>query len=184
MQFRRIALSLSLFLVALLAGSLSAAAQSTANLAGTVTDPSGAVVPNARITVHNPSTGIDRTTHSDSAGNYSVASLQPGNYALTVQATGFAAYKVLSVTLLVDQSVTVNARLAIASAGEVVNVQSTAPILEAQSITVGQSIDEKTVQEMPLNGRHFLDLTNLVPGTVVPPVTGSLTAASRGLGTC
>jgi hypothetical protein len=181
MIFRKIALSLSLLLVALLAVS-AASAQSTASLTGTVTDPSGAVVPGAHIVVHNLSTGIDRTTQSDSAGSYSVASLQPGNYAVTVNASGFAAYKVPSVALLVDQTVTVNARLAIASAGEVVNVQSTAPILEAQTTTVGQSIDEKTVQEIPLNGRHFLDLTNLVPGTVVPPVTGSLTAASRGLG--
>lgn len=178
MSYRKALLSLSLFL----AVALAASAQSTASLSGTVTDPSGAVVPNARITVHNLSTGIDRTTQSDSAGAYSLASLQPGNYSVTVHAPSFAAYRVPSVTLLVDQSATVNARLAIASAGEVVNVQSTAPILEAQTITVGQSIDEKTVQEMPLNGRHFLDLTNLVPGTVVPPVTGSLTAASRGLG--
>ena len=66
--------------------------------------------------------------------------------------------------------------------GEVVNVQGAAPIIDARTHTVGQVIDQKTVQEMPLNGRHFLDLTNLTPGTVVPPVTGSLTSASRGLG--
>ncbi|HEX4067115.1 MAG TPA: carboxypeptidase regulatory-like domain-containing protein [Acidobacteriaceae bacterium] len=180
MQFRRFALSLSLLL--LVAGVVAASAQSTASLSGTVADPSGAVVPGAQITVHALATGTDRTTRSDSAGAYSVAALQPGNYSITVVASGFATYKVPSMALLVDQSATMNARLSIASAGEVVNVQSTAPILEAQSITVGQSIDEKTVQEMPLNGRHFLDLTNLVPGTVVPPVTGSLTAASRGLG--
>lgn len=178
MSYRKALLALSLFLAA----TLAASAQSTASLSGTVTDPSGAVVPNAQITVRNLATGLDRATRSDSSGNYSVASLQPGNYSVTVHAPSFAVYRVPSVTLLVDQSATVNARLAIASAGEVVNVQSTAPILEAQTITVGQSIDEKTVQEMPLNGRHFLDLTNLVPGTVVPPVTGSLTAASRGLG--
>lgn len=170
-----------LFLFAFFVAPLGRA-QSTATLQGTVIDPSGAVVAGASITAHNLSTGIDRTTQSDSAGAYSVASLQPGNYSVTVQAASFSAYRVPSVALLVDQSVTVNARLAIASAGEVVNVQSTAPILEAQTITLGQSIDEKTVQEVPLNGRHFLDLTNLVPGTVVPPVTGSLTSASRGLG--
>ncbi len=180
MQFRRTALYLSLLL--LLAGVVAASAQSTANLSGTVTDPSGAVVPGAQITIHNLATGTERATRSDSAGSYSIAALQPGNYSVTVVASGFSAYKVPSVALLVDQSATINAHLSIASAGEVVNVQSTAPILEANTITVGQSIDEKTVQEMPLNGRHFLDLTNLVPGTVVPPVTGSLTSASRGLG--
>jgi Carboxypeptidase regulatory-like domain/TonB dependent receptor len=164
------------------AASLAAHAQSTATLSGSVTDPSGAVVPQAKITVHSLATGVDRAAISGSSGDYSIASLQPGDYSVTVQAQGFSAYKLASVTLLVDQNVTVNAKLSIASTGEVVNVQSAAPILEAQSITVGQSIDEKTVQEVPLNGRHFLDLTNLVPGTVVPPVTGSLTGASRGLG--
>ena len=179
MVFRKTALLLPLLL--LLASSF-ASAQSTATLSGTVTDPSGAVVPNARISIQDLSTGSDRISRSDSAGNYSVAALQPGNYSVTIEAPSFAAFKVASVTLLVDQNATVNARLTIVSSAEVINVQSTAPILEAESTTVGQSIDEKTVQEMPLNGRHFLDLTNLVPGTVVPPVTGSLTAASRGLG--
>jgi hypothetical protein len=179
MVFRKTALLLPLLL--LLASSF-ASAQSTATLSGTVTDPSGAVVPNARISIQDLSTGSDRISRSDSAGNYSVAALQPGNYSVTIEAPSFAAFKVASVTLLVDQNATVNARLTIVSSAEVINVQSTAPILEAEGTTVGQSIDEKTVQEMPLNGRHFLDLTNLVPGTVVPPVTGSLTAASRGLG--
>ena len=177
----------NLFLAVLL--SLSAAAiatlahaQSTATLSGSVMDPSGAVVPNAKITVRSLATGQDRLAVSDSAGSYTVPSLQPGDYSVTVQAPSFSLFKVPSVTLLVDQSATINARLAIASAGEIVNVESTAPILEAQTITLGQSIDARTVQEIPLNGRHFLDLTNLTPGTVVPPVTGSLTAASRGLG--
>ena len=163
-------------------GTAAAIAQSTATLSGNVTDPSGAVVPQAKVIVHGLSTGTDRITKSDAAGNYDVPSLQPGNYSVTVQAVGFSDFKVPSVTLEVDQSVTANAKLGLASTGEVVQVQSAAPILDAQTITVGQVIDQKTVQEIPLNGRHFLDLTNLTPGTVVPPVTGSLTSASRGLG--
>ena len=167
---------------ALTGGAVSGYGQSTATLSGNVTDPSSAVVPQARVTVHGLATGTDRKVVSDSAGNYAVPSLQPGNYSVTVQAPGFADYKVASVTLQVDQSVTANVKLGVASAGEVVQVQGATPILDAQTITVGQVIDQKTVQEIPLNGRHFLDLTNLTPGTVVPPVTGSLTSASRGLG--
>ena len=157
-------------------------AQSTATLSGTVTDPSGAVVPGARVTVHALGTGVDRVVTSDSAGNYTVPSLQPGNYSVSVLSSGFANYQLPSVTLQVDQTVTANIKLGLASAGEVVHVQGAAPILDAQTMTVGQVIDQRTVQEIPLNGRHFLDLTNLTPGTVVPPVTGSLTSASRGLG--
>lgn len=119
---------------------------------------------------------------SDPAGIYTVPSLQPGNYSVSVHASGFAGYRLASVTLQVDQSVTANVKLGIASAGEVVQVQGAAPLVDAQTITVGQVIDQKTVQKIPLNGRHFLDLTNLTPGTVVPPVTGNLTSASRGLG--
>jgi hypothetical protein len=156
--------------------------QSTATLSGTVTDPSGAVVPQARVTVLGLTTGVTRVATSDSAGNYSMPSLQPGNYSVTVKASGFADYNVPSITLEVDQNVTANAKLGVASTGEVVEVQGAAPVIDAQTITVGQVIDQRTVQGIPLNGRHFLDLTNLTPGTVVPPVTGSLTSASRGLG--
>jgi hypothetical protein len=164
------------------AGAAGGYAQSTAALSGTVSDPSGAVVPRAQVAVHSLSTGIDRVVFSDPAGNFSIPSLQPGDYSVSVQASGFASYKLASVTLQVAQTVTANVKLGLPSAGEIVQVQGVAPILDAQTITVGQVIDQKTVQEMPLNGRHFLDLTTLTPGTVVPPVTGNLTSASRGLG--
>ncbi len=173
------ALALSAFT---LAASVSALAQSTATVSGNVTDPSGAVVPGAQVTVRGLATGTDRQTVSDSAGNYAVPSLQPGDYSVAIQAPGFAEYKVARLTLQVDQSVTANARLGLASSGEVVQVEGATPIIDAETITVGQVIDQRTVQEIPLNGRHFLDLTNLTPGTVVPPVSGSLTGASRGLG--
>ncbi len=166
----------------LAAGSAGAYAQSTATISGTITDPSGAVVPQAQVTVHGLSTGVDRSVTSDPAGSYTVPSLQPGNYSVSVHAPGFADYRLASVTLQVDQNVTANVKLGVASAGQVVQVQGVAPLIDAQTITMGQVIDQTTVQKIPLNGRHFLDLTNLTPGTVVPPVTGNLTSASRGLG--
>ncbi len=173
-----------LFAIVLLlnAGLAVAYAQSTATLSGTVADPSGAVVPQAQVTVHGLSTGIDRAVNSNASGSYTIPALQPGNYSVSVHASGFADYKLDSVTLQVDQNATVDVKLGVASAGQVVQVQGTAPLVDAQTITVGQVIDQKTVQKIPLNGRHFLDLASLTPGTVVPPVTGNLTSASRGLG--
>jgi hypothetical protein len=173
-------LTIAIFLT--LTGGSIAFGQSTATISGTVTDPSGAVVPQAQIRINSLSTGTDRAAVSDSTGNYTVPSLQPGNYSVTVNASGFSDYKITSLTLQVAQNVTANIRLGLASMGEVVQVQGAAPIIDAQTITVGQAIDQTTVQKIPLNGRHFLDLTNLTPGTVVPPVTGNLTSASRGLG--
>ena len=166
----------------ILSGVRVACAQSTATVSGTVTDPSGAVVPQAQITLHGNATGVTRIVTSDKDGNYTIPSIQPGDYSVEVSAAGFSRYLIKSIVLEVDQKSTINIPLAIASTGEVVQVQSTAPVVDAATMTVGQVIDKVTVQQIPLNGRHFLDLTQLVPGSVVPPANGSLTSASRGLG--
>ena len=158
-------------------------AQSTSTLSGTVTDPTGAVVPGAQIKVRSLATNTLRESVSDSAGVYTMPSLQPGDYEIRTTAAGFGTSVIKSVTLQVDQSVTANVKLNVASAGETVQVEgSAAPIIDSQTITVGQVIDRETVQNIPLNGRHFLDLTSLTPGAVVPPANGFLTATSRGLG--
>jgi hypothetical protein len=133
--------------------------------------------------VHSLATGLDRAIKTDGAGLYVVPSLQPGDYQVQARASGFSTFTVQKVTLDVDQKVTVNMRLALATAGETVEVESAASQIESQTITVGQVIDRATVQELPLNGRHFLDLTVLTPGGVVASATlGSLTQPSRGLG--
>ncbi len=166
----------------LTSGLTAARAQSTATLAGTVTDPTGAVVPKASVTIRSLGTGVERTAVSDDAGNFTAPSLQPGDYKVTVDAPGFGKYVVESLTLQVDAHQTVNAKLSLESAGTTVQVEGAPPQIETQTMTVGQVIDRQTVQEIPLNGRHFLDLTVLTPGGVVAPTSGSLTGASRGLG--
>ncbi len=171
------------FVVLLLVSVGACFAQSTATLAGTVTDPTGAVVPGASVKVRALATNVLRETVSDSAGAYVVPSLQPGDYEIRTSAAGFGTSVIKSVTLQVDQSVTANVKLNVQSSGETVQVEaSTAPLIDSQTITMGQVIDKDTVQNIPLNGRHFLDLTNLTPGAVVPPANGFLTSASRGLG--
>jgi hypothetical protein len=132
--------------------------------------------------VHSLATGLDRELVTDGAGIYVAPSLQPGDYKLTVTATGFGMDTVEKLTLAVDQSLTVNLKLAVSAAGETVQVESGASQIEADTITVGQVISPNTVQELPLNGRHFLDLAVLTPGGVVAPTAGSLTSPSRGLG--
>jgi hypothetical protein len=171
------------FVVLLLVSVGACSAQSTATLAGTVTDPTGAVVPSASVKVRSLATNMVRETVSDSAGAYVMPSLQPGDYEIRTTAAGFGTSVIKSVTLQVDQSVTANVKLNVQSSGETVQVEGgAAPLIDSQTITMGQVIDKDTVQNIPLNGRHFLDLTNLTPGAVVPPANGFLTATSRGLG--
>jgi hypothetical protein len=127
-------------------------------------------------------TGLDREVVTDGSGLYAVPSLQPGDYQVQIVAPGFSRYTVQTLSLSVDQRATLNAHLAVTSSGETVNVESAPPQIETQTMTVGQVISRNTVQEIPLNGRHFLDLTVLTPGGVVAPTAGNLTGASRGLG--
>lgn len=171
-----------LFAIVTAMAALSAHAQSTATLAGVVTDPSGAVVANARVKVTSLETGAQRVIPTDGAGLYAVPSLQPGDYSMQVTTPGFAPFTVQKITLNVDQRATMNVRLSLATTGSTVEVQSAGTQIESQTMTVGQVIDAPTVQNLPLNGRHFLDLTVLTPGGVVAPTNGNLTSASRGLG--
>ena len=165
---------------ALLGGGASA--QSTATLTGVVTDPSGAVVANAQVTIHSAATGADRHVVTDSAGIYVAPSLQPGDYQVEAMAPGFSAFKVEKLTLDLDAHVTINMKLAISSAGDTVEVEGGAPVIDSGGVTVGQVIDKEVVQEIPLNGRHFLDLMVLTPGGVTAPANGNLTSPSRGVG--
>jgi hypothetical protein len=172
----------SAFVMVLAASALIAWGQSTASLSGTVTDPSGAVVAKAHVVVHSMETGVDRVVDTDSDGLYVVPGLVPGDYSVQVTASGFGPYKLEKLTILVDQQATANVKLVVATTGETVQVNSAADQIEAQTITVGQVIDNTAVQELPLNGRHFLDLTVLTPGGEVADTAGSLTSPSRGLG--
>jgi hypothetical protein len=162
--------------------SSSVFAQSTATIQGTVTDPSGAVVSGAKITVRNQATNLERVTQTDSEGYYQVSSLPPGVYRVEAQAQGFGPQVVTDLTLEVSRTVTQNFQLKIGDVTQEVNVTADTQTVETATITVGQVINQKTVQEIPLNGRHFVDLGLLIPGSVTPPQNGFLTAPLRGQG--
>jgi hypothetical protein len=160
--------------------SITAFAQTTASIKGTVTDPSGAAVVGATVTVKG--VGVDRSTRTTSAGDYEVAALPPGTYSVQIEIKGFQSQIAKGVELEVSRNSVQNFSLKVAVASEVITVEAAAPTVEATTMTVGQAIDQNTVQEIPLNGRHFVDLALLVPGTVTPPQNGFLTAPLRGQG--
>lgn len=157
-------------------------AQTTASIKGTVTDPSGAAVAGAKVTVSSVAQGIERTTTTGTSGDYEVPALPPGIYRVKIEQTGFQGEQATNVDVEVNQNVVQNFSLKVASSTEIVTVEGTAPIIESTTMTVGQTIDRRTVQEIPLNGRHFVDLALLVPGSVTPPQNGFLTAPLRGQG--
>ena len=172
----------ALLLLILSCCNLSLRAQSTANLIGTVTDMSGATVPNAKVVVTNQATGVEWNALTNSDGLYVVPSLQPGNYQITVTASGFQTLILKDLRLDVATSVTKDLQLTVGAVSQQVEVTTVAPLIETSTTGVGQVINSKTVQEIPLNGRHFVDLNLLTPGTVTPPANGFLTAPLRGQG--
>lgn len=181
-MFKKIRLRL-LLLALLFTGLGSVAhAQSTAVLKGTVTDAAGAAVPHSKVVVKNQATGVEWNTESDNVGSYQVSSLPIGNYLITVTATGFETSIVKNITLETATTVTQNVEMKVGEVSEKVTVTVETPVIDSSTITMGQVIDQKTTQEIPLNGRHFVDLSLLTPTTVTPPANGFLTAPLRGQG--
>jgi hypothetical protein len=174
-KLRRIVFVLALNLPALVA-------QSTGTIQGTVTDPSGAAVPKAVVTVRNLATGETRSFTTDDSGLYVVPSLAVGHHSVSVKAAGMQATTVNDLVLEVGRTVEQDFHLALAAAATSVEISATAPVIDTSTTSVGTSVDQRTVQEIPLNGRHFLDLSLLTAGTVAPPATGYLSAPLRGQG--
>src|SRR6266404_3263257 len=160
----------------------TALGQSTATFQGSVTDQKGAVVPNATVIVRNQATGIERTVQTDSSGNFQLAALPAGMYSVEVQAQGFKSAAVSDLSIEVARTVNKNFELQVGSLEQKVNITADTPVIETATTSVGQVINQRTVQEIPLNGRHFVDLGLLIPGSVTPPQNGFLTAPLRGQG--
>ncbi|MBZ5492054.1 MAG: TonB-dependent receptor [Acidobacteriia bacterium] len=181
-MLKKVAFSPLMLSLLVLVFAATAFSQTTASIQGTVSDQSGAAVVGAKVTVKNTALGIERTTQTNSSGSYEVPALPPGNYTVQVEQTGFETQVAKNLVLQVSQNSVQNFGLKVASTSEVVTVEATAPIIESTTITVGQTINQRTVQEIPLNGRHFVDLGLLIPGSVTPPQNGFLTAPLRGQG--
>ncbi len=159
-----------------------ARAQSTSTLQGTITDEKGAVVPNATIVVRSQATALERTAQTDEAGNYQVAALPAGSYHLEVTAQGFGTQTVDNLAVEVARTVVKDFQLKVGDISQHVTVTADTSLIETATTSVGTVINQRTVQEIPLNGRHFVDLGLLIPGSVTPPQNGFLTAPLRGQG--
>jgi hypothetical protein len=138
---------------------------SNGTILGTITDSSGAVVPNAQITVKITETGREQSVTSDSAGGYTIPNLQVGHYSVTVGAPGYKTTILPSVELQIAQQAKVDAVLQVGQVNERVEVSAASTLLlNSVTSSVSQVIDTKTISSTPLNGRNFWQLTQLTPG--------------------
>jgi len=153
----------------------------TAQVRGTLTDQSGAVVANATVTITNDGTNIAQTTHTDDHGEYFLTGLRPAVYVLKARAPGFRVAEKTNVVLQVDQQTSVNFVLHPLSVNQTMEVTETAPLLDTDNATLGTDITSEYVKEIPLLNRDFFGLTFLAAG--VTEVTGSGTQDNYPSGT-
>src|SRR5580704_15443346 len=149
-------------LAALLAAA--AMAQSTSQLNGSVTDPSGASVTGAKITLTNPATGLQRTATSNGTGLYQFLDVPPGDYRLDATATGFAAYLVPKVTLVVSTPSTILIRMQVAGATQTVNVEAETPLINRTDASLGNTLEQDQIAELPIADRNVVQLLSLQAG--------------------
>jgi len=168
-----------LFLVFLFLFTSAALAQlTTADILGTVTDPSGASVPAASVTLTNLGTNEARTVQSNGSGDYTFTLLPVGHYSVSVKATGFQQSITKDLAVEAGDRARADVHLQVGSTSSFVEVTATTPLLQADSATVSSTVTAKAVQDLPLNGRNFVQLVQIVPGANEGPGNG-LTSGGR-----
>ncbi|MEZ5402162.1 MAG: carboxypeptidase regulatory-like domain-containing protein [Bryobacteraceae bacterium] len=156
------------------------AQQTTATLVGTATDSSGSVLAGVTVRVKNADTNVVRETSTDGTGNYTVPFLPSGRYSIAAAASGFRTQNVQAFQLDVGQTARIDLRMELGEVTESVEVVADNAVLQTESATVGAVIDGAKIVDLPLNGRNFVQLAQLVPG-VLPGTPGSITVR-RGRG--
>ncbi|HEV3484439.1 MAG TPA: carboxypeptidase-like regulatory domain-containing protein, partial [Vicinamibacterales bacterium] len=159
------AVLLSLVLVS--ASTSIAIAQSVSGtILGTVTDTTGAVIADAKVTVTNEGTGLTRTVTTDRHGEFVVPSIPTGRYTVIAEVAGFKTLAMSNIELGVDQRARIDLKLEVGAMTEAVTVEASAPLLQTSSSELGTTVIEEQIEALPLNGRNFVSLTRTVPGVL------------------
>ena len=169
-------LVLSSLLLVVFSGTVALAQAGRGGISGTITDPSGAVIPKVKVTALNHATGVTQQSVSSAAGLYSFVSLNPGVYQVTASVSGFESIAKDNLTVNVDQVSTVNFSLHVGSAKDVVTVMVPNDLVDVSNSTVGQLISAATIDRVPLLTRNVYDLVQLSAG--VTPANGSPNSSS------
>ncbi|MDQ1474565.1 MAG: hypothetical protein QOJ99_6045, partial [Bryobacterales bacterium] len=154
----------SLLLILILASAPAQAQVASAELSGTVVDPTGAAVPNVTVRATNVGTNREQTATTDAAGNYLIPQLPPASYTVKVEAPGFRTLVRSGIVLQVNQQARVDLTLEVGQASETVEVTASAPQLQSEASSLGTVVNEQLVNQLPLNGRNFVQLAILSPG--------------------
>jgi len=138
----------------------------TGTIIGTVKDSSGAAVSDTPVVIVGEATGLTRTANTDAGGEYTAPSLPPGTYTVSVEAKGFKKTSITGLQLGVDQKMRADVILEIGAVSETVQVQGAAPVVQSESSELAQTVTERQINDLPLNGRDFVQLTRIIPGVV------------------
>src|SRR5882762_2493882 len=161
MALRKLGLLLCIFSLLPL---ISTAQTTNGLITGVISDSTGAILPDAQISVTNVGTGLTRTTTSNASGDYILPQLPPGVYKLNVSKDGFASVSHDNIQLQVNQSITLGFQLGAGATSQTIDVSGTAPQLNTTSATLSNVVSHEETVGLPLNGREFTQLTLLTPG--------------------
>ena len=143
-----------------------AAAQTSATLAGRIIDSSGGVLPGVTVTVRQTATGLQRGTVSDTQGRYTVAALPPGSYEIRAELSGFRPLQRSGVTLTIAQTAVVDLTLTVGGVAEEVTVVGDTSAVSTRTGELSYLVEQRAIEDLPLNGRNYTDLALLQPGVV------------------
>jgi hypothetical protein len=178
---RSIARALLLFLVLCGAGgpAVVAAQSPSGTIEGNVVDTSGAVLPGVTVTLTEANTGTERVATADAAGHFIAALLPVGVYNLRAELAGFVTYKLPEIRLTIGQTLTLTIEMAVGGVAETVTVSGATPLIETSRSDVSATVGEVAVQNLPVNGRNFIDFALLTPGVTRDTRTGDISFAGQ-----
>src|SRR5215469_6782897 len=163
-MLRRVTLALIPAITGICFFAPTAPSQGFGNIVGTVTDPSGAVLANAKVVAMEAETGVSREAQTTGSGTYVIPGLRPTTYSLSVEVPGFIKYSQANIQLTADQSVTVNVAMTLGPTTQAITVESLVGQTGNDTYTIKGGVDLQGMGELPLNGRNAAALATLVPG--------------------
>jgi hypothetical protein len=175
----RIFVPILLFLLVAVPAAPAWAQAGSAGLTGTIKDSQGGALPGATITATNTATGASRTTVSNESGAFNMPGLAPGTYTVKVELSSFKTSQHENVLLQVDSTTQLDSVLAIGALSETVTVTETTPIINTTDASVGQTMNQQTIERLPVEGRNVVHLLSLQPGAVFVPTTNANTDDPR-----